>query len=95
MSKKNYTQKYPNKDEKITNEVGHQYDQRSVEKSSKKRIGIFLENWVQTGSLGVQVYGSSLKTWRKDQIIREESDLELLISKNAPMQVYIEDGGIY
>lgn len=64
-------------------------------KNAKQRIAIFSKHFMECSYLGPQVHEKNIKTWRKDQIVRSETDIESLLSQGAPIEVFVKEDGVH
>ncbi len=62
---------------------------------SKPKIAIFHSLFKQTTLFSPLTPQTYIKCWKKNDIVRDEKDIELLLGLGAPLQVYVEDDGIY
>jgi hypothetical protein len=64
-----------------------------VDKADEKnRIAVFYANWIESTLLVPGMPNCYFHSWKIRQIVSEKNDIERLISLNAPIKVYIEDG---
>lgn len=63
-----------------------------IKVEEKNRIAVFFANWIESTLLTPGLPNCYLHSWKIRQVVSEQSDIERLISLNAPIKVYVEDG---
>jgi hypothetical protein len=83
MSKKNKIESDDQSNEKP--KIGHFQDGKHV-------IAVFYKNWMESNLMAHGLPIRSLKSWKAWQVVSKREDVERLISLDAPIRIYIEDG---
>jgi hypothetical protein len=55
-----------------------------------RRVGIMLMHFSHASEVSPQYWHKSVKSWKKDQVIRTQSEIDSLISLDAPMEVFFQ-----
>jgi hypothetical protein len=76
---------------KKANEAASIYEAVASKKANLQRVAIFMRNWMEVSKLSAAHTTCSLKSWKRGETVFSESDVERLLSLNAPVKVFIED----
>lgn len=62
-----------------------------VEEATKQRIAILLNHFRHSEDSCPHIFVQHISCWTKGQIIRDEEEIKLLISLNAPIELWYID----
>lgn len=55
---------------------------------NKKKIAIFNKNFIQVVPYGSHTYYKHMKSWKLNDIVRDEPLIEELVKLGAPIEIY-------